>query len=165
VNSVTSLVRLRRCAPALTMTGALALTACSAGSSIPGVPSSVDAPANTPRAAKATLTIRWASTKARNAALPVALWRRPHFISPGAKSIEIYAALENDPSKPLATIVNKPKSGASSTVSIDAPVGRDAFAFGVYDQAGAKGNEIGGAQVLQTIVAGKANVLKVTLDG
>lgn len=142
----------------------IALAACSGGTSMPDAQLSGATVSSTHRTAKATLMIHWASTETASE-LDARLRRRPHFISRSARSIEIYASRENDPSKYTPTIVNKPKTGASSTVSIDAPIGEDAFVFGVYDQANATGNEIGGARVLQTIVAGKANVLKVTLDG
>jgi hypothetical protein len=139
------------------------LTACSDGNAIPGASSSSDATPSIRQKAKATLTIRWVPAEKESDA-SIAVRRRPHFISPSAKSIEIYASTDGS-SKYLETIVDKPKSGGTSSVSIDAPIGNDEFWFGVYDQANAQGTEIGGARLFQTIVAGKANVLKVTLDG
>jgi hypothetical protein len=143
-----------------------ALAACSGGATIPGAsPANATAP-STQQKAKATLTIRWASSEnADTLRIGGGVRRRPHFISPSAQSIEIDVSADAKPSKYAATIVDRPKSGKLSTVAIDAPIGKDDFVFGVYDRPKAQGNLIGGAEVFQTIVAGKANVLKVTLDG
>jgi hypothetical protein len=82
--------------------------------------------------------------------------RRRDTISPAAQSIGV--TINGAP----AAVINRTNS-PSQSVSLDAPVGNDAFAFNVYDQANALGHLLGSANVVQQIVDGAANQVAATI--
>lgn len=91
--------------------------------------------------------------------------RRPAYVSPAtsALSISINGAtpvtVQLSPSSPGCTTTLQ---GLSCTVSVDAPSGQDSFAVTALDSSG---NALSRTTVPATVLAGKANVLSLTLDG
>ncbi len=91
--------------------------------------------------------------------------RHPAYVSPStsALSISVNAAtpvvVQLTPGSPGCSATLQ---GLTCTVSVDAPVGQDSFDVITLDAGGAALSQ---ATVLATIVAGKANVLLLTLDG
>jgi hypothetical protein len=143
-----------------TLLVALALAACSGGSS-PLLPSSGSQQPATPardKTAKAQIVIRWRSER------EVRHSKRAFFISPSAQSIWISVAPAGKPGAATVTIVNRGKT-ATSTVSLNAPIGSDIFTFQACDRRDGAGNQLGGATVQQKIVAGKTNTVSATLEG
>jgi hypothetical protein len=109
--------------------------------------------------------------------------RRAQFIvtSTGGVLVQVYAHSDTTHSTLLGSSATNVSSGSTAcggvsgprtcTISIPAPVGADDFVFTTYDQPPSNGS-FTGANVLasgtvfnQTIIAGQANVVNVTLGG
>lgn len=144
---------------------ALVLSACGGGGS--------SAPA-TPRVAASVspasvlVTIKIDEPAARTAAQSAK--RRPAYLSPATQSITISV----DGATPVAQNLTPsggncatPPFGATPvcTLLASAPAGSDTFTFVTYDGTGGTGNKLSQNTVVQTIVAGQANTVAVTLDG
>jgi virginiamycin B lyase len=135
---------------------AAAVTGCSGGPGAVGsllplssttAPSSVHAAhaARGGRKARVTLRIAWARKRGRTA----------HYIPATARSISISV------NGGTAQYVNAP----ATKIAVDAPVGPDTFAIGVYDAAGGQGNLLSHVLVTKRVALGVANTLSATLDG
>jgi hypothetical protein len=140
-----------------------ALTACSGGGTSPSpivarAPiATSSAPASTSSQTRATFVIQWpATTQAASTT------KRRQTLSPSTQSISVSV------NGGVATVVNKPTlSGSPSTtsVSIPAPPGSDAFTFVAWDQLGGTGAILDQTTATQTIVANANNAVTVVLDG
>ncbi|HKU67304.1 MAG TPA: hypothetical protein VJP85_05995 [Candidatus Baltobacteraceae bacterium] len=141
---------LLRCAGAAACIALLA--ACSGGT--PALP-----PARGAQALQdVSFTMHWPSRR------DLAHLRRPLYISPSTLSVVI--EVNSDPT--LTVKADNPStagSTATSTVNVAAPVGSDTFYFTLWDGTGGTGNELGQAQVTQTVVAGKVNTIGATVNG
>jgi hypothetical protein len=139
---------------------AFALSACGSGGQ--AIPSATH-PATKGRV-PVVFTMRWARKGSSQSK------RRPAFISPSAKSVVIEVNPDAATPGPI-TFANAPATGGSSTITIDAPPGNDAFVISLYDQpqtpteTTAAGNELGSVTVAQTIVADVTNTLSATVIG
>jgi hypothetical protein len=113
-------------------------------------------PAKSSGLVPATFVMHWPAASQTSA-------RRPHFISPSTKSVAI--DINDDPS--LSVISDNPSTGqaVTSNVAVQAPPGDDTITFSVYDQTGAKGNELGQVTITQTIAPGQANAINAVIDG
>jgi hypothetical protein len=117
--------------------------------------------------ATVTFTMHWPGAAAAARA------RRPRFISPSAQSVVIEVNSGASPAGPVTFANNPSATGApaTSTIAIDAPAGVDDFSIALFDQpqtAGETaplGTQLGRAEVVQTIVAGKLNTLDATIAG
>jgi hypothetical protein len=146
----------KRIAAAFTV---VALHACSGGGAPtgqlparPAAPSS--APADPTSATRATFTIHWSASAQSQ--------RRRNTISASTQSISVSV------NGGVATVVNKPTtsgSPASTSVSIPAPAGSDAFSFTAWDQVGGTGNILDQTIITQDIIANENNAISVVLDG
>jgi hypothetical protein len=93
---------------------------------------------------------------------------RPQYVSLSTASMSI--AVDSDtpvvsnlaPTSPGCSAVS---NGTQCTLFVKAPVGNDTFLISTFDASNATGNELSTASVTQTIVAGQANAINVTLDG
>ncbi len=144
------------------MAATLALADCSGSAVAPPVPA-MHAAAQT---AKASFTIHWPS----HAVAAAGAGRKPLFISPSALSV-IVEVNPNDPTAGPVTFANA-NGSATSTVSINAPVGTDEFIFTLWDtlqkpsETQPTGNLLGQADVPgQTVAAGRNNVVNATIGG
>ena len=126
----------------------LALPACSGGGTF--APSQHRESSGGQRTA-ATFTIHWT-----NAAAPASV-RHKDAISPSAQSVSVII------NGTLATIANR-NGSPSQSISLQAPVGTDTFAFNVYDGPNAQGHLLGSATVSQLIVDGAANVVSASIQ-
>jgi PQQ-like domain len=93
---------------------------------------------------------------------------RPQYVSPSTQSVSISV----NGGTPVVANLSPTSSGCASvsggtqcTVPMTAPLGSDTFAVSTFDGTNATGNELSTASVTQTIVAGQANTVNVTLDG
>ena len=119
------------------------------------------------RAASVTFTMRWPGTNATASA------RKPRFVSPSAQSVVVEVNASGSPAGPI-TFANNPSlngAPATSTITIDAPPGRDDFSIALFDQpqvageTSTAGNQIGRAEITQTIASGVLNKLDAVIAG
>jgi hypothetical protein len=124
--------------------------------------------------AKAAFTIHWPA-HAVAASVHTMSGRTPKFISPSAMAVVVEvnpnaATPGNITFSGQPVIVNN-NGTATSTVNIDAPVGSDEFVFTLWDQAQTAGetqpvgNQLGQADVVQTIVANQTNNVNAVIGG
>lgn len=146
-----------------------ALAACSAYNGMPPVTSGVAQMATSQRAvasASVSVAVHWTQSKSKAA---LNHGRRPQFLSPSAQSVEITvvpAVGSGKRLKAITKIVNKPNPVTSPTVvTFDVPAGNHDFIFGDYDKPNATGNQLGGADIIDDVVAGRSNHVGLTLDG
>jgi hypothetical protein len=109
--------------------------------------------------AKVSFLIQWPKRKS-NAR------RHARFVSPSTMS----AVLQTGSGKTAVTAIANNDGNATTTLELNAPVGRDTFTVTLYDapqKAGkpAAGQELGQGVAVQTVVAGKVNALHVAIDG
>lgn len=143
----------------LSMT-AIMLTACGGGQSSLPQPRTSGAPAMT----QVTIRIDAPSTTTSAAK------RRPAYLSQATQSITISingATPVAQNLTPSGGNCSTPSFGATPvcTLVASAPVGSDTFTFVTYDGTNGTGNVLSRNTVVQTIVAGVANTVSVTLDG
>ena len=81
--------------------------------------------------------------------------KKPDYVPPTARSVSV-AVNGGTPQ-----YLNAP----ASSITIDAPVGTDTFAFQTYDAQNGQGNVLSRATVSQSIVAGTANTVTAVLNG
>jgi hypothetical protein len=147
--------------------GICALAACSNGGSIlvpPAAQNAVPAAAHGSGNATATanVTIIWPKK-------PNSSRRRAAFTSPSTVSIVVQTAGSNGST--VTGVANDTGKTASSTVSIQAPVGSDTFFVTLYDRPQRAnetvpvGNELGEATVTRKILAGQTNTVPFTANG
>lgn len=114
--------------------------------------------------AEAAFTIHWPAH-----AVAAASTRSPKFISPSAMAVVVEVNPNKSTPGPI-TFLNYAGS-PTGTVMIDAPVGSDEFVFTLWDQpqvAGETqpvGNELGQADVVQTIAANQTNNVNAVIGG
>jgi hypothetical protein len=101
--------------------------------------------------ATASLTVHWIATST------AAVGRRPKTISPSAASI--VSSVNGN----VVDITNR-YGAPSSQITLDAPVGTDAFTFKIYDQTGGAGNLLGQSSVTKTIVVGALNAISTAIE-
>ncbi len=126
------------------------LAACSGGAGGQSPIPRAAAPSSGQRAT-ATLTVHWTATSTSAAA------RRPKTISPSAASI--VSSVNGN----VVNITNRYGS-ATSQITLDAPVGTDAFTFKIFDQTGGVGNLLGQSSVTKAIIAGELNTLSAAIE-
>ena len=126
------------------------LAACSGGAGGQSPIPRAGAPSSGQRAT-ATLTVHWTATSTSAAA------RRPKTISPSAASI--VSSVNGN----VVDVTNRYGS-ASSQITLDAPVGTDAFTFRIYDQTGGGGNLLGQSSVTKAIVDGDLNTISAAIE-
>jgi hypothetical protein len=95
-----------------------------------------------------TFTMKWSSA-------PQAAQRSPRFVPATARSVSV-AVNGGAPQ-----FLNFP----ASTLTIDAPVGTDTFAFATFDEQNGLGNVLSRASVTKQIALGVANTVSATLGG
>jgi hypothetical protein len=127
----------------------ISLAACSGGT----IPQAVPATQNDER---------YDDTDARATAQLAIEWNNPR----PAESVRIDVSEKSAPSTILSTkIVNRSKHGGASSLRISVPARADVFAFTVFDQPYARGNELGGARIVRTIQANATNSIRATFVG
>ncbi|HTW85237.1 MAG TPA: hypothetical protein VMD91_14300 [Candidatus Sulfotelmatobacter sp.] len=131
---------------------ALALTlgaGCSGGGGSPPVPTQSQ---KTPTAVlkAVTFTMHWNSASGTSS-----LVRTPKYVPATAASVSVSV----NAGVPL--YLNSP----ATTLTINAPVGTDTFAFETYDAPNGNGNVLSKATVTQAIVDGTANTVSAVLNG
>jgi hypothetical protein len=85
---------------------------------------------------------------------------------PHAQSVRIDVSTNESPSTiALTQVVDKPLRKSVSDVKLNVPVGKDTFAFTVFDQRSAGGNQLGGTTVGKTIRSGASNTVGATFTG
>ena len=141
----------------------IALSACSGGGSASGVLPSTSSGAPT-GLENITLSIRIPGASTVGAAIR----RRPLYISPSTQSASV--SINNAPSIVINLGPNSPNcvhSGGGSTcsVALSAPVGVDTFAESLYATTNATGAVLSKSVTSATILAGKANVVSLVLNG
>jgi streptogramin lyase len=104
-----------------------------------------------------TLTIPKAADAARR--------RRPDYVSIGTNSAAIVVTGPSPSASPAPAVTLNCTSGQTCTTSIDAPVGTDTFAVTLYSGQNETGSALGIGSTSQSIIAGKANQVAVTLNG
>ncbi len=86
---------------------------------------------------------------------------KPQYLPDHAQSIKVAVAPKSNPAAIAATVViNRPNTRAN----IKAPIGEVIFTAEAYDQPDARGNTVASANVDYTVVAGKPNVVHLTLS-
>jgi streptogramin lyase len=131
--------------------GAALIAVLAAGCSGGGASAPSVTPANppkTPASASVTFTMHWASTTSSTA-------RAPKYVPATARSVSVSV------NGGTPQYLNAP----ATTITIDAPVGTDTFAFATYDAQNGQGNVLSRASVTQAIVNGAANNVSATLNG
>jgi virginiamycin B lyase len=128
---------------------ALALVAGCSGSGA-GLPASpAQSQSGSHKTAKVTFTMHWDSTTTSSA--------KVHRAYVPSTALSVSVAVNGGTPQYL----NAPLT----TLTIDAPVGTDTFAFATYDQPSGQGVVLSQADVTQAIVDGSANVVTAVLDG
>lgn len=94
--------------------------------------------------------------------------RSPRYVSASTQSITVM--VNGGPRQIVNLTASSPNCNGGSpslscTVTVAAPVGADTFEFTTYDQTNAAGNVLSHSSATQTIVAGVANTVNVTLGG
>ena len=130
---------------AMSVLGIGFLTACG-GNANTGLPASQLT--RTAQTARVTFTMHWTSASS-------AARRTPKYVPVTAQSVSVSV------NGGLLQYLNSP----STTLTIDAPVGTDQFAFATYDDAAGQGNVLSRAAVTKAIVDGTANVVSAVLEG
>ncbi len=128
---------------------ALALVAGCTGSGA-GLPASpAQSQSGSHKTAKVTFTMHWDSTTTSSA--------KVHRAYVPSTALSVSVAVNGGTPQYL----NAPLT----TLTIDAPVGTDSFAFATYDLPNAQGDVLSQADVTQAIVDGSANVVSAVLNG
>jgi outer membrane protein assembly factor BamB len=86
----------------------------------------------------------------------------PNYVSPATKSASITVTPKQGKRLPEA-ILNCSQSACDGTLY--APPGTATFAVALYDGSNATGSVLSSARILETIVAGRANTLDITVNG
>ncbi|TAM73561.1 hypothetical protein EPN44_13555 [bacterium] len=142
---------------ALWLTAMLVAGCSHNGSGSATLPAASPAPQNAPAHARVSVTIL--------VPRDIQHTRHPAYVSPATSALSISVngatpiVVQLSPSSPDCTTTIQ---GLTCTVTVDAPVGQDSFAVTALDSSG---NALSRATVPAAIVAGKANVLPLTLDG
>lgn len=86
--------------------------------------------------------------------------RRPLYVSPGTKSVQITVTASSGSS--TTTTAN---CASSCSATLQAPVGADQFSVVLYDAQNGQGNVLSRATAGKTIVAAQTNTLNITFGG
>jgi len=147
-SSLSACVRPSAVARALAAFTLAALAACSGGRGTTSVPIPAAPPPAHDGTASVVFTMHW------NAKPPSAALRSPKYIG---SALSIAVTVNGGTPQYLNSPV--------TTMTLDAPVGTDTFAFTTYDEPNGNGNVIGKASVTKAIVLGKANTVSAALEG
>lgn len=120
------------------------------GSSPALTPNSAQNPVKTSGTASVTFTMKWSSSTG-----PSSTIRTPKFVPATARSVSVTV------NGGTPQFLNSP----STTLTIDAPIGTDTFAFATFDAQNGQGNVLSRASVTQVIAAGTANNVTAVLNG
>ncbi|HTU81282.1 MAG TPA: hypothetical protein VMF61_04080 [Candidatus Acidoferrales bacterium] len=158
--------RLRKQRFGIVAVSAVFIAGCSGTAMGPGGDPVPEVPPAQPRTSSTTaqFTIRWPANRKQ-----IATSRGPRWISPSGASIIVVV---NGDAK-TAAYVNAPAATgkpSTTTTDVDAPAGRDTFAFTLYDRTQKSagnpvGNVVGAARVTQKIAPNATNVIKVAVAG
>ena len=120
------------------------------GSSPSLTPTTPSNPNKTAGMASVTFTMKWSSSTGSSSTI-----RTPKFVPATARSVSVTV------NGGTPQFLNAP----ASTLTIDAPVGTDTFAFATFDAQNGQGNVLSRASVTQAIAAGTANAVSAVLNG
>jgi streptogramin lyase len=121
------------------------------GGSTPALtPNPPSNPNKTSGMASVTFTMKWSSSTGSSSTI-----RTPKFVPATARSVSVSV------NGGTPQFLNSP----ASTLTIDAPVGTDTFAFATFDAQNGQGNVLSRASVTQAIAAGTANAVTAVLNG